>query len=388
MLKLFARAFPRAPAEIEMELIAKLLAGNAQIGITGAIACFVGIQAALVEDWLLAGSLLSVLVVAVARVSTLHYFRLQHGAILPDLTSRRRWVKIFAIGSGATSSLIGGTNLLVMSYRDPPLALLVVCTLCCYVFSLIVRTAVRPTVCLSSVMMALVPTLIGLGHFLDEGTRLTPAFAAAIFGSVAIVLVGTCIQLTGVLYRTTLDQLLAKRDLVKFSRQDPLTGIDNRLALRERFQTVSPEPTQLVALMYLDLDHFKPINDVHGHQVGDIMLREVAKRLTASLGSCGTAFRTGGDEFALLVWPLHYRSDAAVVARRVIAALSDPYTIEGLTVSISGSIGIALADANDGNLDDLAEAADVALYDAKRRGGGAFRFASDRLHSESDSKLF
>jgi diguanylate cyclase (GGDEF)-like protein len=174
----------------------------------------------------------------------------------------------------------------------------------------------------------------------------------------------------------TAHQLIAQRDLMRFARQDPLTGLDNRLALREQFEEPSLEPTKAVALLYLDLDGFKRVNDRHGHQVGDALLCVVATRFAACLRPGERVFRMGGDEFVVLS-RVRQRSDAAAIARRLLASLSEPYALDSATVQIGASIGIALADADYTDLDELMAAADASLYDAKHNGRGTFRFAED-----------
>ena len=130
-------------------------------------------------------------------------------------------------------------------------------------------------------------------------------------------------------------------------------------------------------LLYLDLDGFKPVNDKHGHQAGDALLREVARRLDVCIQPGDDAFRIGGDEFVVLLSRVRQRSDVSEVARRLLVSLSEPYVLDTATVSIGASIGIAFAESSNADLDYLASTADAALYDAKRSGRGTFRFAKD-----------
>lgn len=369
--------FPSAPSEIEIELTLRLLSGNVQIRLTAGIAGAVGVQAALHGDAVLAWGLFSIAFVALARLISLRRLRLQHQAVALDMPTARRWVQSYAMGSYVTSLLVGATNLVALSYQDAPLALLVITNLCCYVFSMVVRTAVRPIVCLPSMAIALGLTLAGLPAFLDKGIRLDPLFAAAVLGSVGVVLILTSMQLASLLYRTTRGQIIAERELSKFAHSDPLTGIGNRLALREQFAATSPGPTRAMALLCLDLDGFKPINDRHGHHVGDAVLRLVARRLASGIRPGDSVFRIGGDEFAVLMWPVRQRSDASAMARRLMASISKPYAVDDKVLSLSASIGIAITHAADTDLDSLAATADAALYDAKRSGRGTFRFARD-----------
>lgn len=164
---------------------------------------------------------------------------------------------------------------------------------------------------------------------------------------------------------------------MRFARRDPLTGLENRLALRERFEVLAPGLARPAALLYLDLDGFKPVNDCYGHQAGDALLRAVATRLTSCLPPGDTAFRIGGDEFVVLQTRVRQHTDAAAMAGRLLASLSEPYELDGSIICVGVSIGIALANMGDADLDALAKAADAALYDAKRAGRGTYRFTPD-----------
>lgn len=376
-VSLFRLVFPLAPPAIQIELTAQLISNSRSIGIFGVAAAAVGIQATLNQDVLHASLLLSIAMVSATRVIWLRWLRRRHGTRPAESSMARRWEHRYAAGSFATSLLLGANNFFALSYRDPTLTILVICGLCCYVFSLILCTAVRPLVCLPSVAITLALSLAGLPLFVNEGTRLDTTFASAALATVAILMAATCLQLSAHIYRTMLRQLMAQRDLMRFARQDPLTGLENRLALRERFEMLAPGPTRPAALLYLDLDGFKPVNDLHGHQVGDALLRAVAKRLTVCLPPSDTVFRIGGDEFAVLQTHVRQRSDTMVLARRLLESLSEPFELNDSTVHIGASIGIALADTANAELDCLAAAADAALYNAKRSGRGTFRFTKD-----------
>jgi diguanylate cyclase (GGDEF)-like protein len=173
------------------------------------------------------------------------------------------------------------------------------------------------------------------------------------------------------LYAAALEQLVTKHDLAKLARYDPLTGLPNRLMLRETFsaklEAAINSGTQ-VAIHYLDLDGFKAINDSHGHPVGDQLLREVAKRLLVIIRADDAAFRLGGDEFLLIQARVTHRDEAELLARRVIKHLSEPYVLGGLAMRISVSIGIAQTTGLDSELDELIARADTALYRSKTRG--------------------
>lgn len=373
----FRHAFPKPPPAIEIELCARLLAGTSAIGIAGIIGGSIGVLAAIHQERLLAGLLLALGALSLARVIGLQRLKQNGGIRPPNVAAARRAVRYFALGSYTSSLLIGYINLIALSDHDVPLALLVMCTVSCYIFSTIVRTAVCPSVCLPSVAITLSVTLAGLPAFLAVSSPLDPGFALAALATIAAVLIFTCIQLAGLLYRTALDQLTSQRDLSASARRDALTGLYNRLALRERFNSLTPAKTGAAALLYLDLDGFKAINDDHGHQVGDAVLCNVGARLKACLRAGDDAFRMGGDEFVVLLWPVRDRREAMELARRLLDALSEPFElVQGPTAHLSASIGISFADYSNANFDLHANAADAALYEAKRKGGDTFRVAA------------
>lgn len=374
-MSVFRRLFPHAPPAIEIELTAQLLGGREAIGFAGIVAGAIAIQAALHHDIFSASLLILIALVALARVIWLRRLHRRYAPHPRDLVIARRSERSFALGSFATSLLLGINNLVALSYREPRLALLVVSILGCYVFSLILRTSVRPLVCLPSVGITVILTLAGVPLYVAGQSDVTIDFVE--LATVGVVLLLSCLQMTGHIYRTTVSQLVAQRDLMRFARRDPLTGLENRLALRERFEALSPKPARPAVLLYLDLDGFKPVNDVHGHQIGDALLCETASRLIACLRPGDDAFRIGGDEFVVLMPRVRQRNEATEMARRLLASLSEPFTQDGTTVRIGASIGIALVDTGDADLDGVVATADSALYDAKRSGRGTFRFAKN-----------
>ena len=155
---------------------------------------------------------------------------------------------------------------------------------------------------------------------------------------------------------------------------DPLTGLANRALLRERLQHAlarvarSREP---LAVMFIDLDEFKAVNDSMGHDVGDELLREVAGRLRESVRPADTIARLGGDEFAILLEGMFSAAEAPRVAERIIRTFTAPFELDGHPVSIGASIGLALKDGKEGT-EELLGNADVAMYAAKARGRGCY----------------
>lgn len=180
--------------------------------------------------------------------------------------------------------------------------------------------------------------------------------------------------------RKSAEQLLLSNQeaLAHMARHDPLTGIANRLLWRERMGRIiaEAEPGRLSALLYIDLDGFKGVNDAFGHHAGDTVLQQVAGRLVECVSDADAVARIGGDEFVLIQECVAGRPGAEDIALQLIKQLSHPFEINGEMVMLGCCIGIALIPDDGRNADELLQAADMALYQAKADGPGTFRFFS------------
>ena len=159
--------------------------------------------------------------------------------------------------------------------------------------------------------------------------------------------------------------------------RDPLTGLPNRVLLLDRLRQAiahSRRTNRPAALLALDLDHFKDVNDTLGHPTGDRLLKEAARRLTSCLRETDTVARLGGDEFALIVSELQHPDDVAIIAHKVVAELTRPFLCDGQDVHVGASVGIALFDDVNSDADQLLRRADLALYSAKASGGRVCEF--------------
>lgn len=178
------------------------------------------------------------------------------------------------------------------------------------------------------------------------------------------------------------DITVARRAAEAMRRQahyDPLTNLPNRLLFMDRLQheMVRAHRNSLVlALLFIDLDRFKEVNDEFGHDVGDEMLKVAAARLAGCNRESDTVGRLGGDEFTAILSDLNGREGAALAARKMLAEMCRPFCIGHHEFSISASIGVALYPADGDDAADLLKAADAAMYQAKRGGRSAFAFAS------------
>ncbi|MEV6970545.1 EAL domain-containing protein, partial [Hamadaea sp. NPDC051192] len=158
----------------------------------------------------------------------------------------------------------------------------------------------------------------------------------------------------------------------RVARVDPLTGLANRRALQHRFtDMVATREGPHIALLMLDLDRFKHVNDALGHEVGDRLLVSVAQRLQREEPVDGVIGRLGGDEFAILATNLHDVTQAELIAGRLLAALAEPLRLDGLPIDITGSVGIAVYPQHGEDFATLMRHADLAMYEAKRRGDTA-----------------
>jgi diguanylate cyclase (GGDEF)-like protein len=156
---------------------------------------------------------------------------------------------------------------------------------------------------------------------------------------------------------------------------DTLTGLPNRRLLDDRLRQalhLAQRRDARLAVMLVDLDEFKQVNDAHGHRAGDAVLREVAARLAACVRKADTLARQGGDEFVVVIPDLAQEADCSVVADKILRALAAPLRAEGEAVRLGASIGISLYPADAGDGDALLRNADAAMYRAKRAGGNQY----------------
>ena len=170
--------------------------------------------------------------------------------------------------------------------------------------------------------------------------------------------------------------------LESLALHDQLTGLANRRLLTDRMSMAMAHARRnesAMAVVYLDLDGFKQLNDRLGHGAGDMLLKMVASRLVKTVRQEDTVARLGGDEFVLVLWHLAEPGYAATVARKVIEALSQPFDIEGNTVSITTSAGVGIYPIHGEDADTLTKSADLALYEAKRAGKNLYRI-SERMN--------
>ncbi|MCS6972295.1 MAG: EAL domain-containing protein [Leptospiraceae bacterium] len=208
------------------------------------------------------------------------------------------------------------------------------------------------------------------------------------------------VKATAIRFNDTPAVLVVARDITERKRaeeqirymgqHDALTGLPNRVLFADRLAQAIAHAERyntIFALLYVDLDHFKKINDVYGHRFGDEFLRQVAARLAGRLRSADTISRQGGDEFVILLNELQQPEDAAVVARDLCRLLENPFHIDGLLVYAAASIGIAIYPRDGTDAETLQRNADIAMYHAKNRGRNQYQFFSEELNRILQDRL-
>jgi diguanylate cyclase (GGDEF)-like protein/PAS domain S-box-containing protein len=186
-------------------------------------------------------------------------------------------------------------------------------------------------------------------------------------------------------------EVVGQRELTqRLAFTDTLTGLPNRALFERRFQDAAngANLTSLpFALLMLDIDHFKDVNDSLGHKSGDELLRQITARLSHCIRESDTIARMGGDEFAILQTRIHSVDDAADIASRLLDELVQPFVIDRQELFISGSIGIAFYPRDSRELNELFAFADTAMYSAKRKGRNNFQFYSRELTRQTTERL-
>lgn len=186
------------------------------------------------------------------------------------------------------------------------------------------------------------------------------------------------------------DRKDAERRISHLASHDALTNLPNRTLLQDRIQQTlahNSRHNQQAAVIFIDLDRFKVINDTLGHDVGDGLLLEAAARLVAGVRSDDTVARQGGDEFIILLSEISHPEDAGVIAQKLLDSLLQPFTIKGKELHISASIGIAIFPDDGSDMESLLKNSDIAMYHAKESGRNNYQFFSPEMNEQAAEKL-
>jgi diguanylate cyclase (GGDEF)-like protein/PAS domain S-box-containing protein len=186
------------------------------------------------------------------------------------------------------------------------------------------------------------------------------------------------------------EQHRAQERIHRLAHHDPLTGLDNRLSLNLRLEQLLAQTRRAhgtAAVLFIDLDHFKKINDTHGHQTGDLLLQAVAQRLQELLREVDTIARLGGDEFIVVTSGSVSPDEASAIAVRIVEALGAPYLLGGNAVHSGASVGVAMFPGDGADAGTLLRHADTAMYAAKSQGRGNFQFFSAAMNVATHERL-
>ncbi len=189
-------------------------------------------------------------------------------------------------------------------------------------------------------------------------------------------------------YHTELQQ--AKEQLEYLIHNDSLTNLPNRLSLRDRFKQVQPTDTdteKLVGVLCLSLDRFNQINDNLGHIVGDLLIKAVAERLTASVGREDTVARLSADQFAIIVATIEHKKEVGNLAQTILEKLSETFALAGQEIFVTASIGIGLYPRDGAELEQLLNHANTAMAKAKQQGGDQYEFYTAAFNIGSSERL-
>ena len=181
-----------------------------------------------------------------------------------------------------------------------------------------------------------------------------------------------------------------QQKLSYLARYDPLTGLINRFLFSDRLENAiarARRDESLVALMFLDLDDFKAVNDHYGHATGDALLKQVAKRITASVRETDSVGRLGGDEFTVILETGTRLEDAGQVASKILDAVAEPYLVGSRELRVTASIGIATYPLDGDNSQALLRDADIAMYSAKAAGANTYQYFTPKLRQSASERL-
>ena len=190
---------------------------------------------------------------------------------------------------------------------------------------------------------------------------------------------GTTVVGFHVMRQDITSQKREKKRLIKLAQVDALTGLVNRAGFLHKLaeaMATAAESGQTMALMYMDIDRFKPVNDTYGHNVGDALLKTFSARLTHTMRATDTIARLGGDEFTIIMEKIARPDDASHIAEKIVAAMQAPFKLDDITVSVSASVGLAFYSGGAMTPEALLKEADMLLYQAKEGGRNTYRAAA------------
>ncbi|WP_188064905.1 putative bifunctional diguanylate cyclase/phosphodiesterase [Sphingobium sp. KCTC 72723] len=356
-------------ADVRRSLVESLYASPASLTIGAATGTAVGIVISSLSD----GTAIHIVVLAVCIVAALRVIsavffhrQLKRGTAVAS----RNWELAYELGAWAYAGLLGLMGFVTLiGSPNSVIHMLSVSMATGYAGGISGRNAGRVQIAIGQVCLALLPTATGLWLEGSTGYRVL---------SVAMVMMVLGLaEISSTTHRIVVQALIGKRDksllaekFERLARFDSLTGLENRMAMQMRLRDIfeqSEKRADAVAILWMDVDRFKEINDSLGHMVGDQLLRSVAERLNEVVQGRGRIARFGGDEF-VVICPDTCRVTAAAIAQEIITYFGHGFDLGDNLLSVTASIGYAVAPQDGRDMDELMQHADLALYEAKREG--------------------
>jgi diguanylate cyclase (GGDEF)-like protein len=354
--------------EFYFELVRALYSGastpGAMLGATAAALLVIATAGGLSGDRVYGVLLIGFLAIGVARSAVAWlYHRSRHDP--HDLVAIKRWELVALMGAWAFSGLVGAAGAYsVMFQPASDVEILINCCVMGYIAGVSSRNASRPLITIGQISFTCVPFTLALIWRADLVHLVLAMF-------VGVLYIGTI-----VVCRTVFDTIVARHAAFKkietIAQRDALTGLWNRAAFLNLFECQFAgiaESRNTLALIAIDLDRFKDINDTLGHPAGDAVLKEAAVRIASAVRAGDEISRVGGDEFLVMVVGASV-ADVDATARRILANFSNPFAINTANNICGASMGYAIAPADGRTVEELLRNADLALYEAKKRGRG------------------
>lgn len=321
--------------------------------------------------------------VGVLRIaSAIIYLRSEHG---DSAREQLYWEHIYEVGAWLYASLLGAQAFLTLTQSSETVLLLMATIMATgYSAGVAARNAGRPIIAIGQLCLGTLPMALGL---FVMGTPLSITL-----GLCVIIFVFGMVDIGLQIYEVVYSALSGKQEksevaarFEKMARSDMLTGLDNRLAMQMRLSelldTVEEEHDGKLTVIWMDLDHFKTINDTLGHLAGDKVLIVTAQRVKAVLGNRGWLARFGGDEFVIMA-RVASTEEAHLLGVEILESISQPVSINENTVEVAASLGIAVSPDHGRQSEIMLKNADIALYHAKNEGGKSVRLFEPFMHED------
>lgn len=315
-----------------------------------------------------------------ARIVNLLLLRTRAADPALDMTNARFIERRFAICYFSFALVFGIFSARAFQVAASETHMLVVGLLFGYGAGVAAGISMRPKIAIPSLIIAILPTVVV--------ALPGPGLARTGIGILLLLFLGGGIHSVMQRYRNAAEGIAMRRTFATLARSDALTGLNNRLSLREGFELFVERagPDDILAVHCLDLDRFKPVNDCYGHPAGDALLRAVSERLNGLLRHGDIAARLGGDEFVILQTGAGHPGEADMLARRIMREIARPFSIEDHRIAIGASVGYALFREHGQDLDTLIARADEALCRVKREGGGVAAYICSEMREGPDRR--